>query len=140
MQRRFIVLTATLAVLLSTFFVSSAASAETASRATVPFAFSANDLELPAGAYDFVLRDDNFLALVNRETGKMAVFLVRTTSSNHKIAKGSLQFHSDGQKYQLTEVRFANSNQETELAVQPKPGREIDVVNSHNPRVAISTR
>jgi len=124
MKTRIILFTAAFAVLLGTILIAPAASAETASRVTIPFAFSANDQAFPAGRYEVILQSENFLLLVNCETGKMANLMVRTSDADQSIANGSLLFQSVRHGLQLTQVRFAYANLESELAKQPKLERE----------------
>jgi len=125
MKNRIIPFITAFAVLLSTILIAPAASAETASRVTIPFAFSANDHVFPAGRYEVILQSENFLRLVSCETGRMANLMVRTSGANQNIANGSLLFQSVRHGYQLTQVRFANTNLESELAKQPKLEREF---------------
>ncbi len=51
--------------------------------------------------------------------------MVRTSDANQTITNGSLHFQSVRHGYQLTQVRFANANLESELARQPKLEREL---------------
>lgn len=125
MKRRITFYIATSAVLLG--ITVAAASAQTASRASVPFAFSANRQLLPAGNYQIALHSGSFLSLTNRDTGKVVELLSRKSDAHQEIAQGSLVFHLVGGRYRLTQVRFAHANVESDLAVQQsKLERELE--------------
>jgi len=103
------------------------AKAQYASQATIPFAFSANHLAFPAGHYRVFRDADNYLRVVSTETGVQAGLLVHTSRNLEIKPKNSLVFLRDERGYHLLSVRFAQgiSGVQTELAVQPKPEREI---------------
>ena len=137
MKRYFSFLTA-LAVLFG--IAVTAASAQTASRASVPFAFSANGQLLPPGNYQIALNSGSFLSITNRDTGKVVELVARTEDARQKITQGSLVFHVMGGRYRLTSVRFAHANVETELAVQrSKAERELEA-NAQNTKIEIGSR
>jgi len=101
------------------------ANAQYASQAKIPFAFSANRQAFPAGHYRVVRESDNYLTVVSTETGISAGLMVRTTRSLTPSGKSSLVFLHDERGYHLMTVRFAHGGVRSELALQPKPEREI---------------
>jgi hypothetical protein len=102
-------------------------SAQEASQATIPFAFSANQQVFPAGHYRVVRESDNYLSVVSTETGIVADLMVHTSRTLQQPGKNSLLFLHDDRGYHLLTVRFAQGGAgvQTEMAVQPKPEREL---------------
>jgi len=103
------------------------ASAQNASQALIPFAFSANHQAFPAGHYRVFRESENYLRVVSTETGVSAGLMVRTTRNFEVKPKNSLVFLRDGRGYRLLTVQFAQGSigVQSELAVQPKAEREI---------------
>ena len=96
------------------------ASAQYDSSATIPFAFSADHVQAPAGTYK-VQRVTNFLvSLRNVETGKTQILTVYPKGGRVVESQGSLIFHHDGTGYSLIQVAFAGTSVQSGLAVQPK--------------------
>ena len=126
MKARVVYLAAAIAVVLG-MINSQIASAENASQVTIPFAFSANHQAFPAGHYRVVRESDSFLTVVSTETGVAAELMIRTTRSFEFSPRNSLLFLRDQRGYHLMTVRFAQGavGVQTELAVQPKPEREL---------------
>lgn len=128
MTRRFQSFTNLLLIALVAGLIGSAtaASAQKSVRVHIPFAFTANHQFVPAGYYHVQLLSDNLLAFVNADTGRyQTTLMVRTTDPLRPLTSSSLVFHVSGSRYVLTDVRFAGINMESELAVQPKPEREL---------------
>jgi hypothetical protein len=95
-------------------------SAGSSGTATIPFAFSADHVQVSAGTYE-VQRSTNFLvSLRNVETGKTQILAVHPEGGRDIATQGSLVFQRDGTKYSLTQVKIAGSSFRSELAVQPK--------------------
>jgi len=103
------------------------ASAQNASQAVIPFAFSANHQAFPAGHYRVFRESESYLRVVSTETGISTGLMVRTTRNFEVKPKNSLVFLRDGRGYQLLTVQFAQGSVgvQSELAVQPKSEREI---------------
>lgn len=103
------------------------ASAQNASQATIPFAFSADHQAFPAGHYRVVRESDNYVTVVSTETGIVAGLMVRTTRRVALAGKNSLVFLHDQRGYHLLTVRFAQAGAgvQTDMALQPKPEREL---------------
>ena len=96
------------------------ASAQSSERVTIPFAFSANHVQAPAGTYK-VQRVTNFLvSLRNMETGKTQILTVYPEGRRVIETQGKLVFHRNGTGYSLTQVKMAGTSFYSELTVQPK--------------------
>lgn len=117
MKSRFAILAAALAALSTLYFPS--ASAQNA-RVDIPFNFVANHQVLPAGCYKVELQSNTYLHLVDCATGKVVGLMARTTNAYEEVATGKLLFRDTIRGYQLTQIRFANINMQSDLAVQPK--------------------
>jgi len=80
-------------------------------QATVPFAFNISGSSLPAGTYkigsDFGRA--NMLSIRNRAQG-VNVWAMGVVDSNDPRKNASLLFHKYGDKYFLSEIRYANSS------------------------------
>lgn len=96
------------------------AAAQNAARATIPFAFTANERMLPAGTYQVQLEGRSYLSLKNCETGEVLNLMARPTEADQKVDRSKLVFHNTGHKYWLTNVQFAYTNTDTMLARQPR--------------------
>ncbi|MDE3188833.1 MAG: hypothetical protein KGM96_15070 [Acidobacteriota bacterium] len=128
MTRRFQSITHMLLIALVAGLICSAAaaSAQNSARVYIPFAFTANHQAMPAGYYQVQLLSDSFLALADRASGRIkTTLMVHTADAYNRISRSSLVFHVSGTRYVLTDVRFAGTNMESQLAVQPKPEREL---------------
>lgn len=124
MKRLATLVTALLAVGITTILFSPEASAQIAAvRLTIPFDFSANHQVLPAGCYTIELLSHSYVLLVDCTTGKVAGMLVSTTTNGKAGVESSAVFQKVGKSMRLTQIRFPNL--QTRLAVQPKPEREI---------------
>lgn len=142
MKRRIqtIVNTLLLAVVAGLMCSSTAASAQTGARVTIPFAFVVNDHYVPAGAYTVYLMSDNILTLIDVHTGTcLGMFQVHTADADHQLTRSSLVFHVSGTRHILSEVRFANTNMQSELTAQPKTDQEL-ASNSGSRSVEIGMR
>jgi hypothetical protein len=117
MKPRFAILAAALAAVSNMFFPS--ASAQTA-RVNIPFDFVANHQVLPAGCYTVELQSHTYLHLVDCSTGKVVGLMARTTNAYEEVGTGKLLFRDTTRGYRLTQIRFANINMQSVLAVQPK--------------------
>lgn len=128
MSRQLQTLTRLLLIAVVAGFVglATAASAQNRAHVKIPFAFTANHQQVPAGDYKVQLLSERQLALVNPATGAyVTTFMVRTTSAYQPILQSCLVFHAIGQRYWLTQVRFADSGMQSDLAAQPQPERQV---------------
>lgn len=129
-----------IAVALGVMLPAPAASAQqVASQATIPFAFSVNNKEFPAGHYRVVMDSENELRLMNWETGDSAGVVVHTTRSVGTSPRNDLEFVHDEQGYELTRVRFGQGAVQTEAGLQSQAEREI-AKGVKFTRTSISTR
>ena len=85
-----------------------AASAETISTVNVPFSFWMDNHELPAGAYQILLRSNKMLQL-NGPDGQIHIVLVHEFSSKTP-GTGYLLFHRYGETYFLGQVWSGETN------------------------------
>lgn len=124
MKSRFAI-TMVLGLLFAGAVVTERAAAQNAARVDIPFAFSANHQGMEPGCYTVQLQSHTYLTLVDCDTGKVVGLMVRTTNAYKEIDRGSLVFHVSERGYRLSQVRFAFTNMQSDLAVQPKPSREL---------------
>ena len=101
------------------------ASAQNASQAVIPFAFSANHKSFPAGHYRVIRESDNTLTVLSTESGIVSEVMVRTNRTFEPSAKNSLVFLHDGRGYHLISVLFSQGGVQSQLTVQPKAEREL---------------
>ena len=99
------------------------ASAQTAERATIPFAFTANHLQIPAGNYEVRILSNGLLSLRNVETGKAEFLMIRRDEDRSVDTRSRLVFQRDETASHLTQVWIAGTSYHSELAFQPKPGQ-----------------
>jgi hypothetical protein len=140
MKTRKVLFAGAVAVALGMMPMAPVASAQDAvSQVNIPFAFSANHQELPAGHYRVLMEAENVLRLVSYETGNSAGFVVHSARSLQTSPKNSLVFLHDERGYELTTVRFGQGSVQTEATLQSKPGEEI-VKNASKSRSEIGMR
>jgi hypothetical protein len=125
LKTRVVYFAAAVAVMIGTMLSVPVASAQHASQVTIPFAFSANHQAFPPGHYRVVAEGDSYLTIASTDTRKAAWLMVRTSRSFEPVGKSSLVFLHDLRGYRLMTVRFAQGGVQSELAVQPRPEREI---------------
>ena len=98
------------------------ASAQATGTIYIPFAFTANHQQVPAGSYKVDLLSDRYLALIDSKTGTTrTVLLVRPELGPNVSARSGFVFQFSGVRYYLKEVKIAGSSMRSELTVQPKP-------------------
>jgi len=103
------------------------ASAQTGvrTRATIPFAFSADRQAMPAGTYIVEVRQPYVVSLTNATTNDCHFLMVRPDSSTANLAGSRLVFHrATGQTY-LTQVWVRGKDLHSELTSRPRPEREV---------------
>jgi hypothetical protein len=96
------------------------ASAQTTERVTIPFAFSADHLQFPAGTYEISRLSDVLMTLCNLETRKTQLMMVRLEGGREVQTRGRLIFYHDETGNTLTQVWVAGTTIHSELTVQPK--------------------
>ena len=96
------------------------ASAQTSERATIPFAFTADHQQFPAGTYEVRRLPDGLMSLYNLETGKIQLLMARLEAGRTVQTRGRLVFHHDETGNSLMQVWIAGTTVHTELMVQPK--------------------
>lgn len=118
--------------------VPQSASAQDA-RVNIPFDFVANHQVLPAGCYTVALQSGSYLHLVNCPTGKVVGLMARTTNAYEAVGKSKLLFRDTTRGYRLIQIRFANINMESVLAVEPKL-EDVVAGNATNNVIEIATK
>jgi len=103
-----------------------AASAQnTQMRVTIPFAFTADRVPMPAGRYTVSVHSDYFLYLSNVETGQTKVLMSRSESGERNHGNSRLTFHRQPGGIYLGQIWVAGSSTHTELTSHPKADKEI---------------
>jgi hypothetical protein len=95
------------------------ASAQTSASFTVPFAFSANGRNLPAGSYDIQRKSSCILSLSNVKTGRSQFLMVRSESGPAIETRGRLVFQRYGTHAYLRQVWSSGTSMHSELVVRP---------------------
>ena len=102
-------------------------SAQTIAKATIPFAFTVGQTEMPAGNYIISSVSDSAIAIMGREKGTNVVSLVRSEQPKTNDGSTKLVFHKYGDKYFLSQVargfggnvlQLPASNRENEAQIQ----------------------
>jgi hypothetical protein len=105
----------------------------------VPFAFSANRISLPAGAYT-VQASEHFLKFTNAATNKTLVVVIRRDDGTANHGPSRLTFHKvNGQTY-LSQVWTEGTSLHTELLSHPKINREIAQLTQPETTFEIATK
>jgi hypothetical protein len=100
------------------------ASAQSSASFTVPFAFSANNQEVPAGSYNVQLQD-HFLYLRSLKTTKTVILMVRPDDSGRMTDTGRLVFQRYGRRNYLKQVWIGGTSRHSELVVRPRVEQEL---------------
>jgi hypothetical protein len=102
------------------------AGAQNSASFTVPFAFSANNQNVPAGSYNVQPVSSCILALHNVKTGRRLFLMVLPNDSGRAIETQSrLVFRRYGTHAYLTQVWSSGTSTHSELVVQPKTERDL---------------
>jgi len=101
------------------------ASAQSSETVTIPFAFSADHQQVPAGTYEVRLLSSSFLSLYNLRTAKTQILMVRPDEKRVIETRGRLTFLRDGTQYSLMQVWIAGTDIHSELAFQPKVDQAV---------------
>jgi len=100
--------TAAVTLLASTMILGLAdASAQTATKATIPFSFHAGSTPMPAGSYTLQSTQSGVLSLY-KEGGSANVYLAATTSTGAMAAPAKLVFAKYGNQYFLRATQKYN--------------------------------
>lgn len=114
------------------------ASAQNQSHVKVPFAFTANHHQVPAGYYE-VLSSETSLTLINVNSRKVeAILLTRKESGDAIETRGRMEFFVSGGRHVLTQVQFAGSSMHSLLLGQPK--RERIVARNASPTIELAMK
>jgi hypothetical protein len=101
------------------------AAAQTSASFTVPFAFSANNQEVPAGSYNIQLQN-RFLYLRSLKTTKTVILMVRPDDSARMTdTPGRLVFQRYGRRNYLKQVWIGGTSRHSELVVRPRVEQEL---------------
>ena len=100
------------------------AESETLMTVTVPFAFTANNVSLPAGTYT-VRASEHFVKFTDNSTDKTVAVIIRHEDGKANTGPSRLTFRRQyGQTY-LAQIWTEGNSLHTELLTHPKPNREI---------------
>jgi hypothetical protein len=106
-------------------FAARHASAQNRSHVNVPFAFTANHHQMPAGYYE-VLASETSLTLLNVNSKEVrAILLIRRESGDAIETRGRMEFFVSGSHHVLTQVQFAETSMHSILLGQPKRERIV---------------
>lgn len=92
---------------------------------TVPFEFTADHLQMPAGDYRIRLLSDYLISLTNIETAKTQLVMVRPEGGGLIETRGRLIFQRAGTEYSLTQVRVAGTKFYSALTARPQPRQAV---------------
>ena len=117
-----------------TLLAGAAASAQTKAFARVPFAFTANHQQFPAGYYKLQLLSDRYLSFSDSKTGKhRGVIMVQPEPVPYLETRGVIRFlmspaedkNPDHDRYYLTEIWFAGTSMHSATLLQRSLSREL---------------
>src|SRR5580704_12577359 len=86
------------------------ASAQTTQTAVIPFAFSANGHQLPAGAYQVRLLSKCILSLYSANANRTELLMVHPEGGRVIETRGRLVFHRHGTRSDLTQIRVPGTS------------------------------
>jgi len=95
------------------------ASAQTSERATIPFAFTADHQQFPAGTYEVRRLPDGVMSVCNLETGNTKLLLARLEAGRQVQTRGRLVFNHDESGNSLIQVWIPGTTIHSELMAQP---------------------
>lgn len=103
-----------------------AASAQTNEmRITIPFAFTADNVPLPAGSYTVSRHGDYFVYLSNVNTGETKILMTRSEAGESNLGASRLTFHRQPGGIYLGQIWIAGSSVHSELSTHPKTDKEM---------------
>lgn len=100
------------------------ASAQTTASITIPFAFSVDNQNVPAGSYRVEMLSDRFLSLRDKATNQTQIFLVRPELGQAIETRGRMVFQQAGSRKYLAQVWISGTSLHSEIAVQHTRGLE----------------
>jgi hypothetical protein len=92
---------------------------------TIPFAFTADNVPLPAGTYTVSKHENRFLYLSNVKTGETKVLMTRSEWGQSNQGASRLTFYRQPGGIYLGQIWVAGSNTHTELTSHPKADKEM---------------
>lgn len=124
-------------VVLSLLLTAAGAYAQSAIKATIPFAFKVGTAQVPAGTY-LMQRDSvtNFVAIRNLKT--QAVVFAMSTAQGPSSETGKAIFHLVGRQYLLTDV-CGTAGSSRWVFTAPKRHREVETATATQPSNAEQT-
>ena len=104
-------------------------SAQTVAKATVPFAFTVGQKEMPAGTYVVTSVSDSAIAIMDRDKGASVISLYRSEQPTGSDSTTKLVFHKYGDKYFLSQVARGFGGDVIQLPVS-KQEKEAQIQNA----------
>jgi hypothetical protein len=101
------------------------ASAQTSLKVDIPFAFSANNQNLPAGSYWVQRQSDYFLSIRNVKTASTVVVMIYPEKGSPLESHSRLVFAREGNHSYLTQVWTPDSNRYSKLTVRHRHDEEL---------------
>lgn len=101
-----------------------------AATATIPFAFSVNGANMPAGRYALKMVSENMVSVLNLTTRTTQLWMVRPEYGREPQSRGRLIFERNGGSSYLTQVWLAGSTNHSEMIGRPKHEREVVAKNA----------
>ena len=107
----------------------------------VPFAFTANHQNFPAGYYKLELLSDRVLSFTDNDTGKHhAILMVRPDPVPYIETRGVMRFLRTENRHYLTEIRFAGSSTHSAPILRGSLERELAHLQNVRTPVEIAMR
>jgi hypothetical protein len=113
-----------------TLFSATTAAAQSKLRINIPFAFTANHQQLPAGSYYVTWLGSGVIQVLNRETGDAQFLMVRPHQGRVIETRSRFVFQQEGRRYYLANVWVAGSSMHSEMLVQHRPERGTDLAKA----------
>lgn len=101
------------------------ASAQTSLKVDIPFAFSANNQQLPAGSYWVQRQSDYFLSIRNVKTASTVVVMIYPEKGSPLESHSRLIFVREGNRNYLTQVWTPDTNRYSKLTSRPRHDQEL---------------
>jgi len=116
------------------------ASAQNSPTFTVPFAFSANHLYLPAGSYQVLQQSDFALYMRNIQTGKAVFLAVRPQDGVPAASRGRLVFERTGSRNDLTQVWIPGRSSRNEMVVRSRHQEALAKQTAPNSTIEVAAK
>lgn len=126
-----ILTTLTLALLISVPL-----SAQTTTKATVPFDFTIGKIQMPAGTYEFRPLSHRAILIRDSRTAKSVLSLFNSEQPSRADSTPKLVFHRYGDKYFLSQVSRGNGGAVMELPTS-KLEEEVRIAGSSVPEKTV---